>query len=376
MINDPLRYVAVPYAELKALLEMARDISKSSPWGQTNTQAWNPDIEQLPELGSNVPTIAGIIGESNTVLISMPDFEAIKQLMPVVGSNNNWWVNGVDTGIAAVPDKSKVLRPPMLIRFPAISAGANQDEILITGGLVTVFNGTDSVVELAIPDTTVNVYNKPMVIIDYQGNVSAVDTTDPILNAVPICYIKHTVHGTVDITNNVTMAISAAELSYYVQTLREIRLTDVEEINTIVQTGVNTINNMIGAVEAEAANKLLGVPRVLSFCHFNDYAYISGLTVAYFKADHTFKFPNNFEGSYAGFTVKAPYVTNLETAVLGIFVDDQRIGSVQFNTDGTSQFVMYQTGYTVHAGATLAFKVDIMTYIGSFSLTLKHTLEA
>ena len=107
MINDPLKYVAVPYAELKALLEMARDISKSSPWGQTNTQAWNPDIEQLPELGSEVPTIAGIIGESNTVLISMPDFEAIKQLMPVVGANNNWWINGVDSGISAVPDTVK-----------------------------------------------------------------------------------------------------------------------------------------------------------------------------------------------------------------------------------------------------------------------------
>ena len=404
MINDPLRYVAVPYAELKALLEMARDISKSSPWGQTNTQAWNPEIKQLAELGGEVPTIAGIIGESNTVLVSMPDLLAIKAMMPYIGTNNNWWVKGVDTGISAVPDASKVLRPHIVIEQPTISATANQDEVLITGGKITVFDGNSSVLEVAVVEATLNIYGMQMIVADSTGTLTAVVDTNPVINAVPVFYVNQQVHEVVNL-DNVTPAILASELCYYAQALKQLDVSNLNNLNTLLSNiltvvadaqiaAVNAvieakdsilqqIGDSLAAVEAEvdalllAANtKLSGVPRVLSFCHFNDYDYVSGLTVAYFKADHTFKFPNNFEGSYADFTVKAPYVTNLETAVLGIFVDDQRIGSVQFNTDGTSQFVMYQTGYTVHAGATLAFKVDIMTYIGSFSLTLKHTLEA
>ena len=144
MINDPLKYVAVPYAELQALLEMARNVSKNSPWGQSDTQPWNPEIKQLAELGDEVPTIAGVVGESNTVLISMPDIEALKAMMPYIGVNGNWYINGIDTGVKATPDTSKVLRPHMVIEQPVVTATANQDELAFTGGKVTVFDGISS----------------------------------------------------------------------------------------------------------------------------------------------------------------------------------------------------------------------------------------
>ena len=404
MINDPLRYVAVPYAELKALLEMARDISKSSPWGQTNTQAWNPDIEQLPELGSEVPTIAGIVGESNTVLISMPDFEAIKALMPVVGANNNWWVNGVDTGISAIPDTSKVLRPHIVIEQPTISATANPDEVLITGGKITVFDGNSSVLEVAVVEATLNIYGKQMIVADSTGTLTAVVDTNPVINAVPVFYVNQQVHEVVNL-DNVTPAILASELCYYAQALKQLDVSNLNNLNTLLSNiltvvadaqiaAVNAvieakdnilqqIGDSLAAVEAEvdalllAANtKLSGVPRVLSFCSFNDTGYVSGNTIAYFKVDHTFTFPNDFAGSQAAFTVRPPAESNAEIALIGIYVNNTRIGSVQFGTDGSSTFVMYETGFTVNTGDIISFKVDIMTYIGSFTLTLVHTLGA
>lgn len=392
MINDPLRYVAVPYAELKALLEMARDISKSSPWGQTNTQAWNPDIEQLPELGSEVPTIAGIVGESNTVLISMPDFEAIKALMPVVGSNNNWWINGVDSGVSAVPDTTKVLRPPILIRFPAITNGANPNEVLISGGLVTVYNGTDKVLEVPIVETVVDIYNKPMVVVGIDGIPVAKDTTDAILDAVPLFYAKHVVYGTVNIQSDITFALSASELSFYIQTLRDIKLVDVDAVNkqvdealatmqNVLADSISTVQALINDIEAQAANKLIGVPRILAFNAWNSSGFNSGDTIAYYIADHTFNFPDNFAGSLAGYTATYGNAYPAEISILGIFNQvgtnsEVRIGSLQISTDGVITFVMYQSGYTVLQGSKLLFKVDSMTYIESVSLTLVHTLES
>ena len=385
MINDPLKYVAVPYAELQALLEMARNVSKNSPWGQADTQPWNPEIKQLAELGDEVPTIAGVIGESNTVLISMPDFEAFKQLMPVVGANNNWWINGVDSGVSAVPDNTKVLRPPMLIRFPSITNGANPNEVLISGGLVTVYNGTDKVLEVPIVETVVDIYNKPMVVVGIDGIPVAKDTTDAILNAVPLFYAKHVVYGTVNIQADITFALSASELSFYIQTLRAIKLIDVDAANQQVTAALTTMQNVLAdsiatiqalmdSVEVEANNKLLGVPRVLSFCHFNDYSYELGMVTAYYRADHNYKFPANFAGSYATFRIRSPYVTLPEVGLLGIYVNNHKIGAVQFNVDNTSIFIMYQDAYQIIQGDLIEFKVETMTYIGSFSLTLVHEL--
>lgn len=64
----------------------------------------------LPELGNNLPTIAGVVGETNTILISLLDIELIKRLLPTIGANGNWWVNGEDTSISALADSSKIMR--------------------------------------------------------------------------------------------------------------------------------------------------------------------------------------------------------------------------------------------------------------------------
>ncbi len=127
-------------------------------------------------------------------------------------------------------------------------------------------------------------------------------------------------------------------------------------------------------LQSGAASTVADGTRLLSFCSINDTGYVSGNTIAYFKSDHDFLFPDNFAGSQAAFTVRPPAVTNAEVALIGIYVNNTRIGSVQFGTDGSSTFVMYQTGFAVLAGDTISFKVDIMTYIGSFTLTLVHTL--
>ena len=404
MINDPLKYVAVPYAELQALLEMARNVSKNSPWGQSDTQPWNPEIKQLAELGDEVPTIAGVIGESNTVLISMPDIEALKAMMPYIGVNGNWHINGIDTGVKATPDTSKVLRPHMVIEQPVVTATANQDELAFTGGKVTVFDGISSVKEVLVSDATLTVFEQAMVVCNSTGVLSAVANTLPVIDAVPVFYITHTAHGVVDLVN-VVPAILASELCYYAQALKQLDLTNLNNLNNLLhetiqaistaqiaavaavvaaQEGVSAdlqayldaIQEQINALLGQASATLLGVPRVLSFCHFNDAEYVSGSTIAYFKVDHSFIFPNDFAGSLAAFTLKGVYTTNPEIAILAIYVNNVRIGSVQINTDNSIVFIMYEEGYSVNVGDILSFKVDIMTYIASITLTMLHTLGA
>lgn len=403
-VLNPLQYVAVPYAELQALLEMARNVSKNSPWGQTDTQAWNPDIKTLPEIGGDCPTIAGIIGESNTVLVSMPDLEALKAMMPYIGANGNWYINGIDTGISATPDTSAVLRPQIVVEQPTITATANVDEVFITGGKVTVFSGTTQVKTVDVLDATLLVLNKPMIVVNAEGVVSAVDTTSPIVDAVPLFYVSHVASGTVNL-DNVTPAILASELCYYAQALKQLDVSNLNNLNTLLSNiltvvadaqiaAVNAvieakdsilqqIGDSLAAVEAEvdalllAANtKLSGVPRVLSFCSFNEAGYEGGDLIAYFKADHPFKFPENFAESLAGFELKNPYITNPETALIGIWVNSIRIGSIQINTDNSVVFIMYQQGFNIGIGDTIKFTVDVMSFITSITVSIKHYLGA
>ena len=76
-VSNPTQFVSVPFEELKNLMEMARGVAKRSPFGTVDTQPWNPDMTVLPELGNSLPTIAGVVGETNTILISLPDLELI-----------------------------------------------------------------------------------------------------------------------------------------------------------------------------------------------------------------------------------------------------------------------------------------------------------
>lgn len=376
-VDNPTQFVAVPFAELKALMEMARNVAKRSPYGTVDTQPWNPDMEVLPELGNNLPTIAGVVGETNTILISLPDLDLIKRLLPTIGSNGNWWVAGEDTGISALPDSTKIMRPQFLIRPPSVIGSALANVITVTGGSVTVDNGTDKVVEIPIQTATIDISGKVMAAVDTTGTIHLYDSKLPVAGHVPILYFNHPTGNVVDIPASVEIAMSAAELSYYVTALRTLDAEFFEAYKQYMQSMLAQMQAIADSAEA----KLVGIPRFITFCHINDYDYVTPNEIGYFVADHDFEFKSNFAGSVASCRLKPAYSTLPTNAIVAIWLENIsgtsiRIGSVQFSTTNPriGEFIQYQQVVQVIAGDIISFKVDGMEGINSITVSLAHTL--
>lgn len=375
-VDNPTQFVAVPFAELKALMEMARNVAKRSPYGTVDTQPWNPDMEVLPELGNNLPTIAGVVGETNTILISLPDLDLIKRLLPTIGSNGNWWVAGEDTGISALPDSTKIMRPQFLIRPPTVLGSELANVITVTGGSVTVDNGVDKVLEIPIATATLDISGKVMAAVDTAGTVVLYSTTTPVSGHVPILYFNHT-GGVVDVPTAVEIAMSAAELSYYVTALRKMDAAYFDELKAYMQSMLAQMQAIADSAEA----RLIGIPRFITFCHINDYDYVTPNEIGYFVADHNFAFKNNFEGSVGSCKLKTAYSVLPAPAIVAIWQEyatgaSVRIGSVQFSVDNSRNavFVQYQPTVNVSVGDIISFRVDGMDGVGSVSISLAHTL--
>ena len=375
-ITNPSQFVAVPFSELQALMEMARNVAKRSPFGTVDTQPWNPDMTVLPELGNNLPTIAGVVGETNTILISLPDLELIKRLLPTIGPNGNWWVNGEDTGISALADSSKIMRPQFLIRPPMVTGSELANVITVTGGSVTVDNGTDKVLEVPIKTATLDISGKKMATVDVAGTVYLYETKSPIAGHVPILYFNHVAGGLVDVPAAVEIAMSAQELSYYVTALRMLDADYFDAYKKYIEASIAQITAML----ASAAAKLTGVPRFMSFCHINDYDYVTPNEIGFTVADHNFEFKDNFAGSVARCRPKAAFSVLPSIAIVAIWLEPSsgapvRIGSVQFDTvTFVGTFVQYQQTVSVLAGDTISFRVDGMLGVNSVSINLAHLL--
>ena len=377
-VSNPTQFVSVPFEELKNLMEMARGVAKRSPFGTVDTQPWNPDMTVLPELGNSLPTIAGVVGETNTILISLPDMELIKRLLPVIGPNGTWWVNGEDTGISALADSSKIMRPQFLIRPPLVIASELANIITVSGGVVTVDDGTSKVIEVPINTATLDISGKKMAAVATDGTVVLYDTKLPVAGHVPILYFNHEVGKVVDVVASVEVAMSAAELAYYVTSLRLLDADYFDEVKKYLATSMAQLN----AILATADSRLVGVPRLITFCHINDYDYVTPNEIAYFVADHNFQFKANFAGSVASCRLKPAYSTLPANAMIAIWLQpaggtEVRIGTIQFSVASpkAADFIQYNDTVNVAAGDTISFRVDGMEGINSVSVTLAHILE-
>ena len=374
-VSNPTQFVAVPFEELKNLMEMARGVAKRSPFGTVDTQPWNPDMTVLPELGNNLPTIAGVVGETNTILISMPDLELIKRLLPVIGPNGNWWVNGEDTGISALADSTKIMRPQFLIRPPMVTGSELNSVITVTGGVVTVDNGTDKVLEVPIQTATLNIAGMKMAAVDYNGVIHLYANKLPIAGHVPILYFKHK-DGVVDVPVEVEIAMSAQELAYYVTALRTLDADYFDSYKQYIENALAQIKAMLDSASA----RLVGVPRFITFCHINDFDYVTPNEIAYYKADHSFVFRNNFEGSTAECRLKPAYTMLASNAIIAIWIEHpdktkERAGSVQFSAGTTSGvFIQYKQEVAVATNDIISFAVDGMEGVASVTVSLAHLL--
>ena len=374
-VSNPTQFVAVPFEELINLMEMARGVAKRSPFGTVDTQPWNPDMTVLPELGNNLPTIAGVVGETNTILISLPDLELIKRLLPVIGPNGNWWVNGEDTGISALADSTKIMRPQFLIRPPMVTGSELNSVITVSGGVVTVDNGHDKVLEVPIQTATLNIAGMKMAAVDYNGAIHLYADRKPVAGHVPILYFKNT-SGVIDVPADVEIAMSAQELAYYVTALRTLDADYFDNYKQYIENAIAQIKAML----ASASSRLVGVPRFITFCHINDYDYVTPNEIAYYKADHSFVFRNNFEGSTAECRLKPAYTALISNAIIAIWLEHPdktklRIGSVQFSIGTTSGvFIQYQQEVAVATNDIISFVVDGMEGVASVTVSLAHLL--
>lgn len=66
-------------------------------------------------------------------------------------------------------------------------------------------------------------------------------------------------------------------------------------IRSISSLLLNKIEDLLASANA----KLVGVPRFMTFCHINDYDYITPQEIGFMVADHSFSFKDNFDGSVA-----------------------------------------------------------------------------
>ena len=375
-VSNPTQFVSVPFEELKNLMEMARGVAKRSPFGTVDTQPWNPDMTVLPELGNGLPTIAGVVGETNTILISLPDLELIKRLLPVIGPNGNWWVNGEDTGISALADSSKIMRPQFLIRPPMVTGNELANIITVSGGSVTVDNGTDKVLEIPIQTATLDISGKVMAAVDTTGTIHLYDSKLPVAGHVPILYFTHEVGTVVDVPASVEIAMSAQELAYYVTALRTLDADYFDAYKKYIEASIKQIEDLL----ANANAKLVGVPRFMTFCHINDYDYVTPNEIGFMVADHSFSFKDNFAGSVARCRPKSAYSVLPSVAIVAIWLEPKngvpvRIGSVQFDPiTFVGTFVMYQQQVDVIVEDTVSFRVDGMLGVNSVSISLSHTL--
>ena len=369
-VSNPTQFVAVPFEELKNLMEMARGVAKRSPFGTVDTQPWNPDMTVLPELGNSLPTIAGVVGETNTILISMPDLELIKRLLPVIGPNGNWWVNGEDTGISALADSSKIMRPQFLIRPPMVTGSELNSVITVSGGVVTVDNGLDKVLEIPIQTATLNIAGKKMAAVDYNGVIHLYDSKQPVAGHVPVLYFKHD-SGVVDVPAEVEIAMSAQELAYYVTALRTLDEDYFDAYKQYIENAMAQIKALLDSASA----KLIGIPRFMCVFTSNDNDFEATTEVCYFVADHDFVFKDNFAGSKAKCKLKSNFAALPQVAQLTIKLNSVAIGSVSFAVvDNKPSFNLYQSYVNVIEGDEISIEVDNLEGVRSVYIALSHVL--
>ena len=80
--------------------------------GVAPVQSWEETDQVLPDIGQVDNELLAAAGLSNTILISVKTEEVLKTITVSIGANGNWFVGGVDTGIAAKgTDEEAIARP-------------------------------------------------------------------------------------------------------------------------------------------------------------------------------------------------------------------------------------------------------------------------
>lgn len=80
--------------------------------GVAPVQSWEETDQVLPDIGQVDNELLAAAGLSNTILISVKTEEVLKTITVSIGANGNWFVGGVDTGVAAQgTNEASIARP-------------------------------------------------------------------------------------------------------------------------------------------------------------------------------------------------------------------------------------------------------------------------
>ena len=80
--------------------------------GVAPVQSWEETDQVLPDIGQVDNELLAAAGLSNTILISVKTEEVLKTITVSIGDNGNWFVGGVDTGVAAKgTNEASIARP-------------------------------------------------------------------------------------------------------------------------------------------------------------------------------------------------------------------------------------------------------------------------
>ena len=80
--------------------------------GVAPVQSWEETDQILPDIGQVDNELLAAAGLSNTILISVKTEEVLKTITVSIGDNGNWFVGGVDTGVAAQgTNEASIARP-------------------------------------------------------------------------------------------------------------------------------------------------------------------------------------------------------------------------------------------------------------------------
>ena len=129
--------------QLKAMDAPAQSPISTTFAGVAPIQTWMELGQVLPDIGDVDKKILASVGNTNTILMSTTTKDILATITVSIGTNGNWEVGGVDTGIPATGTApERVPRPVGL--YNAVVLGSDNGALVLPAGLTyTVVDGTD-----------------------------------------------------------------------------------------------------------------------------------------------------------------------------------------------------------------------------------------
>lgn len=152
-----------------------------------------------------------------------------------------------------------------------------------------------------------------------------------------------------------------------------------------IKLDAETLSNKVAQQTAEFdlkyeefLDKYGNIPRVYSFCHYNEAGYESPDVICWYTVDKNFHFGKDFKGSSANYILMKAYPQLPSAGLIDVYVLDKdrlngvKVGTIQLNPDHTSVFQTTHDSYAVTKDSIIEFRVSTLEGISSVSVSLVY----